>query len=60
MAPNSPACWSTRCPNRAGLAPADKVYLEALRAAEVGALLDEVITFRLRFSRRARALEYRS
>lgn len=38
-------------PNRAGLAPADQVYLEALRKAtrEVGALLifDEVITFRL-------------
>src|SRR6188768_692724 len=38
-------------PNRAGLAPADKAYLEALRAvtSEVGALLifDEVITFRL-------------
>jgi glutamate-1-semialdehyde 2,1-aminomutase len=38
-------------PNRAGLAPADKVYLEALRQVtrEVGALLifDEVITFRL-------------
>src|SRR5215213_7951203 len=40
-------------PNRAGLAPADKAYLEALRAVtrEVGALLifDEVITFRLGF-----------
>lgn len=38
-------------PNRAGLAPADQVYLEALRKVtrEVGALLifDEVITFRL-------------
>jgi glutamate-1-semialdehyde 2,1-aminomutase len=38
-------------PNRAGLAPADKAYLEALRriTCEVGALLifDEVITFRL-------------
>lgn len=38
-------------PNRAGLAPADQVYLEALRqiTREVGALLifDEVITFRL-------------
>jgi glutamate-1-semialdehyde 2,1-aminomutase len=38
-------------PNRAGLAPADKGYLEALRSVtrEVGALLifDEVITFRL-------------
>ena len=38
-------------PNRAGLAPADKAYLEALRRVtrEVGALLifDEVITFRL-------------
>lgn len=38
-------------PNRAGLAPADKAYLEALRVVtrEVGALLifDEVITFRL-------------
>ena len=38
-------------PNRAGLAPADKSYLEALRRVtrEVGALLifDEVITFRL-------------
>ena len=38
-------------PNRAGLAPADKSYLEALRQVtrEVGALLifDEVITFRL-------------
>ena len=40
-------------PNRAGLAPADKAYLDALRAVtrEVGALLifDEVITFRLGF-----------
>ena len=38
-------------PNRAGLAPADQTYLEALRRVtrEVGALLifDEVITFRL-------------
>ncbi len=38
-------------PNRAGLAPADRAYLEALRKVtrEVGALLifDEVITFRL-------------
>jgi glutamate-1-semialdehyde 2,1-aminomutase len=38
-------------PNRAGLAPADKAYLDALRQVtrEVGALLifDEVITFRL-------------
>jgi glutamate-1-semialdehyde 2,1-aminomutase len=38
-------------PNRAGLAPADKAYLEALRQVtrEVGALLifDEVISFRL-------------
>ena len=38
-------------PNRAGLAPADKAYLNALReiTREVGALLvfDEVITFRL-------------
>lgn len=38
-------------PNRAGLAPADQSYLEALRQVtrEVGALLifDEVITFRL-------------
>jgi glutamate-1-semialdehyde 2,1-aminomutase len=38
-------------PNRAGLAPADMAYLEALRriTREVGALLifDEVITFRL-------------
>ena len=38
-------------PNRAGLAPADRTYLEALRKVtrEVGALLifDEVITFRL-------------
>jgi len=38
-------------PNRAGLAPADKAYLNALRQVtrEVGALLifDEVITFRL-------------
>jgi glutamate-1-semialdehyde 2,1-aminomutase len=38
-------------PNRAGLAPADKAYLEALRQVtrDVGALLifDEVITFRL-------------
>jgi glutamate-1-semialdehyde 2,1-aminomutase len=38
-------------PNRAGLAPADKAYLDALRdvTREVGALLifDEVITFRL-------------
>jgi glutamate-1-semialdehyde 2,1-aminomutase len=40
-------------PNRAGLAPADKSYLEALRSVtrEAGALLifDEVITFRLGF-----------
>jgi len=40
-------------PNRAGLAPADKGYLEALRSItrDVGALLifDEVITFRLGF-----------
>jgi glutamate-1-semialdehyde 2,1-aminomutase len=40
-------------PNRAGLAPADKSYLEALRSIthDVGALLifDEVITFRLGF-----------
>ena len=40
-------------PNRAGLAPADRAYLEALRRVtrEVGALLifDEVITFRLSF-----------
>ena len=40
-------------PNRAGLAPADRAYLEALRKVtrEVGALLifDEVITFRLGF-----------
>jgi glutamate-1-semialdehyde 2,1-aminomutase len=38
-------------PNRAGLVPADRAYLAALRAAadEVGAILilDEVITFRL-------------
>jgi glutamate-1-semialdehyde 2,1-aminomutase len=38
-------------PNRAGLAPADKAYVQALRdvTREVGALLvfDEVITFRL-------------
>lgn len=38
-------------PNRAGLVPADKAYMEALRQVtrEVGALLifDEVITFRL-------------
>jgi glutamate-1-semialdehyde 2,1-aminomutase len=38
-------------PNRAGLAPADRAYLEALRKVtrEIGALLifDEVITFRL-------------
>lgn len=38
-------------PNRAGLVPADRAYLEALRevSREVGALLifDEVITFRL-------------
>lgn len=38
-------------PNRAGLVPADKAYLEALRTVtrEIGALLifDEVITFRL-------------
>jgi glutamate-1-semialdehyde 2,1-aminomutase len=38
-------------PNRAGLAPADRAYLDALRqiTREVGALLifDEVITFRL-------------
>lgn len=41
-------------PNRAGLAPADLAYLDALRSVtrEVGALLifDEVITFRLGFS----------
>jgi glutamate-1-semialdehyde 2,1-aminomutase len=41
-------------PNRAGLAPADKAYLNALREVtrEVGALLvfDEVITFRLGYS----------
>ena len=41
-------------PNRAGLAPADKTYLNALReiTREVGALLvfDEVITFRLGYS----------
>jgi glutamate-1-semialdehyde 2,1-aminomutase len=40
-------------PNRAGLVPADKSYLQALRqmTREVGALLifDEVITFRLGF-----------
>jgi glutamate-1-semialdehyde 2,1-aminomutase len=40
-------------PNRAGLVPADRSYLEALRTVthEVGALLifDEVITFRLGF-----------
>src|SRR6202012_5664377 len=40
-------------PNRAGLVPAERAYLEALRAVtrEVGALLifDEVITFRLGF-----------
>jgi len=46
-----PACWSIRCRTVAGLAPADKTYLEALRqiTREVGALLifDEVITFRL-------------
>ena len=40
-------------PNRAGLAPADRAYLEALRqiTREVGALLifDEVITFRLAY-----------
>ncbi|MEK9285153.1 MULTISPECIES: aspartate aminotransferase family protein [unclassified Bradyrhizobium] len=40
-------------PNRAGLVPADRSYLEALRMVthEVGALLifDEVITFRLGF-----------
>jgi glutamate-1-semialdehyde 2,1-aminomutase len=40
-------------PNRAGLVPADKAYLEALRdvTREIGALLvfDEVITFRLGF-----------
>ena len=38
-------------PNRAGLAPADKAYIEALRQVtrEIGALLvfDEVITFRV-------------
>src|ERR1051325_151998 len=38
-------------PNRAGLVPADKAYLEALRSVtrDIGALLifDEVITFRL-------------
>jgi glutamate-1-semialdehyde 2,1-aminomutase len=41
-------------PNRAGLAPADKAYLRALReaTAKVGALLifDEVITFRLGYN----------
>ena len=41
-------------PNRAGLVPADKSYLEALRSItrDVGALLifDEVITFRLAYS----------
>jgi glutamate-1-semialdehyde 2,1-aminomutase len=41
-------------PNRAGLAPADKAYLNALReiTREIGALLvfDEVITFRLGYS----------
>ena len=51
-------------PNRAGLAPADKAYLEALRKVtrEVGALLifDEVITLSPRFSRRAGDLGYRS
>ena len=41
-------------PNRAGLAPADRAYLEALRRVtrEVGGALlifDEVITFRLGF-----------
>ena len=40
-------------PNRAGLVPAERAYLEAMRAVtrEVGALLifDEVITFRLGF-----------
>ncbi|QTL05735.1 aspartate aminotransferase family protein [Aquabacter sp. L1I39] len=49
--------WDLACilvdpmPNRAGLVPADRAYLEALRevSREVGALLifDEVITFRL-------------
>jgi glutamate-1-semialdehyde 2,1-aminomutase len=41
-------------PNRAGLVPADRAYIEALRevAHEIGALLifDEVITFRLGYS----------
>ncbi len=41
-------------PNRAGLAPADKAYVQALRdvTREVGALLifDEVITFRLGYA----------
>ena len=41
-------------PNRAGLSPADKAYVQALRdvTREVGALLvfDEVITFRLGFA----------
>ena len=51
-------------PNRAGLAPADKAYLEALRAvtSEVGALLifDEVITFRLGYRGAQGHLGYRS
>ena len=51
-------------PNRAGLAPADKAYLEALRAvtSEVGALLDLRRGHHLppRLSRRAGALGYRS
>jgi glutamate-1-semialdehyde 2,1-aminomutase len=41
-------------PNRAGLAPADKAYVQALREVtrEIGALLifDEVITFRLGYA----------
>ena len=41
-------------PNRAGLAPADKAYMQALRdvTREIGALLifDEVITFRLGYA----------
>jgi glutamate-1-semialdehyde 2,1-aminomutase len=41
-------------PNRAGLAPADKAYVQALRdvTREIGALLifDEVITFRLGYA----------
>ena len=51
-------------PNRAGLAPADQAYLEALRKVtrEVGALLifDEVITFRLGYRGAQGVVEHRS